>query len=86
MLWTAGHERMTRERDDRLAELFVAARDAEMDVGVTTGHLKPVGSWKLPSYIVTTDEPPVIRSPAVRDAALMKLNAMFPGIVRRADS
>jgi hypothetical protein len=73
---------MVRERTARLVELFTTARDAALDVGVSTGQLKPVGRWRQPFYI-TADAAPVVRSPAVRDAALLKLGAMFPGMVRR---
>jgi hypothetical protein len=55
MLWTAGQERMTRERNARLAELFTAARDAALDVGVTTGQLTPKGTWHQPYYIAEPD-------------------------------
>ena len=81
MLWTAGQERIGRERTARLAELFVAARDAALDVGVSTGRLKPVGRWRQPSYIAETVIAP-IRSPAVRDITLAQLGAEFPGMVR----
>ena len=81
MLWRAGQERVGRESRARLTELFTAARDAAMDVGVTTGQLKPQGTWRLPSY-VRAEPRQVLRSPAARDAALAKLGVMFPGIVR----
>ena len=85
MLWTAGQERMARERTARLAELFTAARDAAMDVGVSTGRLKPVGKWRQPSYIAEVSVAS-IRSPGVRDITLAQLGVMFPGMVRRVDS
>jgi hypothetical protein len=84
MLWDEGQKRLARERRDRLAELFVAARDAELDVMVRTGQAKPRGPWSLPAYAA----PPraeVRRSPADRDRALAALGVMYPGIVRRAD-
>jgi hypothetical protein len=85
MLWQAGQERIGRERNVRLAESFTAARDAAMEVLVATGQAKPVGSWKQPPYIRAA-KGPVVRGPATRDAALAKLGAMFPGIVKRLDS
>ena len=85
MLWNAGQERLTRERNVRLAESFITARDASLDVLVSTGQAKPVGAWKQPPYVRAAKAQPV-RSPATRDAALAKLGAMFPGIVTRLDS
>lgn len=85
MLWRAGQERTGREQRARLAELFTAARDAGLDVLVSTGQAKPVGTWHLPAYI-RSEAPQPLRSPAIRDAALAKLAAMIPGIVRRGDS
>lgn len=85
MLWDAGQERIGRERQERLTELFVAARDASLDVLVSTGRAKPVGAWRLPSYARAEASQP-IRSPAARDATLAKLGVMFPGMVTRTDS
>ena len=85
MLWNAGQERLSRERTVRLSEAFTAARDAALEVLVSTGQAKPVGSWKQPAYVRATRPQPV-RSPATRDAVLAKLGAMFPGIVKRTDS
>jgi hypothetical protein len=73
---------MTRERNARLVELFVTARDAALDVGVTTGQLKPRGSWRLPSYISAEVRTAPIRSPGVRDITLAQLGVQFPGMVR----
>jgi hypothetical protein len=73
MLWAAGQERMARERTARLAELFMAARDAALDVGVSTGQLKAKGSWGLPFYI----EP----RQSVASRGLRQLVADFPGNV-----
>jgi hypothetical protein len=84
MLWNAGQERVARESRERLTELFVAARDAALDVLVSTGQAKAKGSWRLPAYI--SSDRPSQRSPAARDATLAKLSVMFPGMVRRADS
>lgn len=52
-----------------------------MEVLVSSGQAKPIGSWKQPTY-VRADRAPVVRSPATRDAALRKLGAMLPGVVR----
>jgi hypothetical protein len=82
MLWDAGQERTVRERRERLTELFVAARDAALDVLVSTGRAKPVGTWRLPPYARAQSSQPV-RSPAARDATLAKLGVMFPGIVQQ---
>lgn len=76
MLWTAGQERMTRERNARLVELFVTARDAALDVGVTTGQLTSKGSWGLPSYIETGPQ-----RQAIARRGLRQLIADFPGNV-----
>lgn len=92
MLWNAGQKRISREGRDRLAELFVAARDAAVDVLVTTGQAKPKGKWRRPSYIEsetrseTRSETPAISSGPrpERDAMLAQLSAMFPSSVRRA--
>jgi hypothetical protein len=81
MLWNAGQKRIYREGRDRLAELFVAARDAAVDVLVTTGQAKPKGTWRRPSYIES--EAPRPRTTADRDATLAKIGAMFPDAVRR---
>jgi hypothetical protein len=80
MLWRAGQQREARERRETLADLFVAARDASLEVGVSTGQLKAKGTWHLPSYM-DVEQP--VRSPESRDAMLAKLGAMFPGMVRR---
>jgi hypothetical protein len=85
MLWNAGQERLVRERDARLAESFVTARDAALEVLVATGQAKPKGAWKQPPYI-RSRWPDLVRGPATRDATLAKLGAMFPGIVKRLDS
>lgn len=79
MLWRAGQERIVRERKERLADLFWAARDAAIDVGVSTRALKPERGYKRPSY-VETPEPE--RTPATRDAMLRQLAGLFPGMVR----
>ena len=84
MLWKAGQQRKVREERARLAGLFWSARDAALDVLVTTGRAKPTGTWRLPRY--ARDDSPPVRSPAIRDATLAKLGAMIPGIVRRGDS
>ena len=55
MLWTAGQERVARESRNRLTELFVAARDADLDVGVSTGRLTTKGAWHQPSYLPEPD-------------------------------
>jgi len=65
-----------------MTELFIAGRDAGLDNLVTTGQVKTRGAWKLPAY-VRADAPAPVRSPASRDAALAKLGAMFPGMVKR---
>jgi hypothetical protein len=88
MLWHAGQQRITRESRDRLAELFVTARDAGMDVLVSSGQATPKGRWKLPSYI-RGEAPrarPVAPPKADREATLAKLAEMFPDAVRRAAS
>ncbi len=84
MLWQAGQERTARESHDRLAELFVTARDAALEVLVNTGQVKPKGAWRRPSYLASVEQP--VRSPAARDAALAELGAIIPGMVRRMDS
>jgi hypothetical protein len=83
MLWNAGQTRVSREGHDRLAELFVAARDAALDVLVSTGQAKPKGTWSRPPYIEATPPPPP-RTAALadRDAMLAQLGAMFPGARR----
>jgi hypothetical protein len=75
MLWTAGQQRMVRERTARLAELFTAARDASLDVGVSTGHLTSKGAWHLPSYILPDSDQRL----AARKRGLGQLVADFPG-------
>ncbi len=78
MLWTAGQERVTRERNDRLVELFVTARDAALDVGVSTGRLTAKGSWGQPSYIPAPDSG---QRQAIARRGLRRLIADFPGNV-----
>jgi len=85
MLWDAGQERIAREGRERLAELYVGVRDGYVAGRVAGG----ASTWKgggehVPSY--ARSDVPVQRSPAVRDSTLAKLGAMFPGMVRRADS
>jgi hypothetical protein len=81
MLWEAGQERITREGRERLAERFAAARDAHLDVLVSTGAVKARGAWRLPAY-ARSEAPQELRSPAERDRALLRLGMMFPGMVR----
>jgi hypothetical protein len=89
MLWNAGQKRTSREGRERLAELFVAARDAGMDVLVKSGQAKPKGAWNLPGYIrpenrsENRSETPAISSGSDRDAMLAQLSAMFPDSGRR---
>ena len=81
MLWEAGQRRVARERRERLAELFTAARDAALDVLVSTGQAKAKGAWRLPAYA----RPPAgqrVRTPAERDRSLARLAALIPGSVR----
>ena len=85
MLWDAGQQRIGRESRDRLAERFVAARDAARDTLVWSRQVKPDGAWRLPSY-VRSDAPAPLRSPAERDRALLQLGLAYPGMVRRGDS
>jgi hypothetical protein len=85
MLWDAGQERATREARERLAELFVASRDASLEVLVSTGQAKARGSWHLPTY-VSAERTQRRGTPAERDAMLVRLGLLYPGIVRRADS
>jgi hypothetical protein len=85
MLWNAGQARVAREGRERLAELFVAFRDAALDVLVNTGQAKPKGTWRQPPYI-HSEAPQPLRSPAIRDKELARLGVMFPGMVRKADS
>ena len=83
MLWNAGQKRLTRERQGRLVEAYTAARDAGMDVLVSSGQAKPVGTWKQPAYIrAERSTTQAVRSPATRDAKLAELAALIPGIVR----
>jgi hypothetical protein len=85
MLWSAGQARTLREGRERLAELYVGVRDGYVAGNVGMGKAKSVGARRLPSYLAPVAAP-IVRSPAVRDAALAKLGAQFPGIVRRLDS
>jgi len=85
MLWDAGQERIAREGRERLAELYVGVRDGYVAGRVAGGASKWSGGGEhVPSY--ARSDVPVQRSPAVRDSTLAKLGAMFPGMVRRADS
>ena len=77
MLWTAGQERMGRERTARLAELFVTARDAALDVGVSTGRLTVRGSWSQPFYMEASPG----QRQAINRRGLRQLMADFPGNV-----
>lgn len=84
MLWNAGQRRLSRERQARLVEGFTVARDAAMDVLVSSGQAKSVGPWKKPAYIRAERSAAVqaVRSPATRDAKLAELAALIPGMVR----
>ena len=68
---------MGRERTARLAELFTAARDAELDVGVSTGRLTAKGTWHQPSYMAETAG----QRQAIARRGLRQLMADFPGNV-----
>lgn len=82
-LWNAGQQRVARERQARLAEAFTASRDAGLDVLVTSGQAKPVGTWRQPPYVrAERSSAPVLRTPAARDATLARLAALIPGIVK----
>lgn len=85
MLWDAGQRRMARESRERRTELFVAFRDAGLDVLVSSGQAKPKGAWRLPPY-ARPESMQSVRSPAARDITLAKLGMMYPGMVRRTDS
>lgn len=85
MLWTAGQERTVRESRDRLAELYVATRDASMDVLVRSGQAKPTGAWQQPAYLPQSKGEPGDELKE-RDKAFAELARMFPSAVRRADS
>lgn len=85
MLWEAGQEREMREWRQGMAARFAAARDAALEVLVSTGQAKATGRWKLPSY-VTADQPTFTGSPEARDNALARLALMLPGAVRRDDA
>lgn len=86
MLWTEGQRRLARERRERLTEQFTAARDAALEVLVSTGQAKPLGAWRLPSYARPPAGGARQRTPAERDRALAALAVMYPGVVRRTDS
>lgn len=76
MLWKVGQQRETREHRERMAAMFVAARDADLDVGVATGRLTPKGAWHQPPYIDSPEQ----RSATTR-RGLAQLIADFPGNV-----
>lgn len=82
MLWDEAQQRMSRERRSRLAEHYRAATDAGLQVLVSSGRAKPIGTWRTPVYL----DPPVteiLRTPETRDRTLARLAMAFPGIVRR---
>jgi len=81
VLWQASIERVDRMQNVRLGEMFIACRDALLDAMVRTGQAKPKGSWRLPSYM-RSSAPQEERTPATRDAALVKLGRLIPGLVR----
>ena len=85
MLWNAGQARIARESRDRLVELYVGVRDGHVASEVSLGRAKWKGGAQAPRYVRGSEEP-VERSPEIRDRALAELGAMFPGMVRRADS
>jgi hypothetical protein len=85
VLWAAGEVRVSRENRDRLAELYVGARDGYLAAIVASGQATWTGGGDhLPSY--ARMDVPTVRSPGVRDVTLAKLGVMFPGIVKRTDS
>jgi hypothetical protein len=86
MLWDAGQARVVREERARLAEMFAAVRDAQLDVLVSTRQAKPIGAWRLPSYVDARPAVRPVHTPAERDAVLAKLGVLVPGMVRRRDS
>lgn len=70
-----------------MSEMYVTGRDAHVAGALQAGQVKPIGVYRAPEYtreFGQSGQP--VRSPASRDAALAKLGAMFPGIVKRADS
>ena len=86
MLWDAGQQRTAREGRERLTELYVGVRDGYVAGNVSVGRAKWKGGSQVPAYAEHTNRPVIQRSPAIRDEALAKLGAMYPGIVRRGES
>jgi hypothetical protein len=84
MLWDAGQERLTRENRGRLVELYTGVRDGYVAANVSLGKAKAKGDI-TPTYARIVRPAPT-GTPAERDATLVRLGIMFPGIVRRADS
>lgn len=87
MFWTAGQARVARESRERLVEMYVGVRDGQLASESTIGRVTFRGGYQQPRYVrMQSGEDLVQRSPAIRDQALAKLGAMFPGMVRRGDS
>lgn len=83
MLWDEARKRKVRERTARLAEHYRAAVDAGLQVLVSSGTAKPVGSWTRPDYIEAPTPAEPVRTPETRDRTIARLAALIPGIVRR---
>lgn len=81
-LWNAGQARLTADRRARMRDDFHVARDAGLEVLVSSGYAKARGSWRQPAYVQQA-RPPVERTPAARDRMLAKLGSMLPGVVVR---
>lgn len=87
MLWNAGQARQARESRDRLVELYVGVRDGYVSANVALNRAKFRGGYEVPRYVRQASADEVVRrSPEIRDRALAKLGAMYPGMVRRGDS
>jgi hypothetical protein len=86
MLWDAGQARTSRETRDRMTELYVGVRDGYVAGNVALRRARWKGGGSVPAYVAERPDARVRRSPEIRDRALAKLGAMYPGMVRRGES
>lgn len=77
MLWAAGQRRVVREERDRLAETYIAVRDAYVAGNVAIGRVKSKRNSHVPSYA----QPDAETRRRQAKLGLAQLKTDFPGHV-----